>query len=81
LNNHQAVEEASAASGGAGGLTMGKPKHAARPMTAWEANCLFCGEGLADEGEAFYRHMGSHPGCHDAFEHWIEEIAHDHPGG
>jgi hypothetical protein len=52
-----------------------------RVLTRWEANCLFCGTGLADEGEAFSTHMQRAPACHDAWVHWVEELDHDRLGG
>jgi hypothetical protein len=51
------------------------------PASRWEANCLFCGDALPDEGIGFIDHMSAKPGCHEAYDHWLEEIDHDHPGG
>jgi hypothetical protein len=49
--------------------------------TAWEANCLFCGSKLQDEGAAFLSHMTAKPGCHDAYDAWVANLDHDRPGG
>lgn len=61
---------------------MAKPKlTAARKPTAWEANCLFCGTQLHDEGEGFLAHMGATPDCHDAYDAWVANLDLDRPGG
>ena len=60
---------------------MATPTGTAAPATAWEANCMFCGEGLPDEGGGFIDHVAVNIGCHDAYGHWLEELDHDWSGG
>ncbi|HEV8359175.1 MAG TPA: hypothetical protein VGR28_01840 [Candidatus Thermoplasmatota archaeon] len=61
---------------------MPTPKLAEAPLrTRWEANCLFCGDQLPDEGPAFLDHVGAKPACHDAYDAWLENLDHDRPGG
>lgn len=50
-------------------------------LSRWEANCLFCGAGLADEGASFLDHMKAAPACRDAYDAWLENLDHDWPGG
>jgi hypothetical protein len=47
----------------------------------WDATCLFCGEGLPDEGAGFLDHIGIAPGCETAYRSWLEHLDEDHPGG
>lgn len=61
---------------------MAKAKPAAMKVpTRWEANCLFCGQGLEDEGAGFLTHMAGKPACHDAYDAWVENLDHDRLGG
>jgi hypothetical protein len=60
---------------------MPEAKRGGQLLTRWEANCMFCGEELANQDVAWYEHMHARPACHEAWDHWVEEIGHDHPGG
>jgi hypothetical protein len=43
--------------------------------------CMFCGQHLANRGEAYYDHLRSTPGCKDAWGAWTERIDEDRKGG
>lgn len=62
---------------------MAKPKGsvAFRVPTTWEAHCLFCGDGIADEGAGFLDHMALKQGCHDQYDQWVENLKGDWGGG
>jgi hypothetical protein len=60
---------------------MGKKAPAIAMQTRWEANCLFCGDQIVDEGPGFINHMAAKPDCHNAYDSWVENLDHDRPGG
>lgn len=60
---------------------MVKTKGKALAATQWEANCLFCGDGLRDEGEGFLDHIQGKLACHDAHDAWVENLGRDWLGG
>lgn len=62
---------------------MAKPKGSAvfTVPTKWEASCLFCGEGIVDEGEGFLIHMAGKQACHDQYDSWIANLGGDWGGG
>lgn len=43
--------------------------------------CMFCGEGLANRGEAYWDHLQNKTACHEAYQAWLERLDEDRPGG
>ncbi len=43
--------------------------------------CMFCGEAVANRGEAYYDHLIASDGCHDAWDEWKERLDQDWAGG
>jgi hypothetical protein len=50
-------------------------------MTGPDDHCMFCGALLASQGEEYYDHLRTQPGCGFAWKAWKEDIVLDHPGG
>lgn len=61
-------------------MAKAKPKAVEAP-TRWEANCMFCGQGITDEGAGFLDHISGRPGCQDAYATWVENLQGDWGGG
>ena len=54
---------------------------AVAPRTKWEANRLFCGAGIIDEGAGFLDHVAGKTACHDLYDSWLLNLETDWHGG